>query len=90
MGLKKTQTIQFDERFDKEKKSVGAAIAWCLFTGGIGGHRYYLKQTGLGILYTALCWTTIPGIIAVVELFLLKKRVNTYNLELAKRILLTV
>ena len=35
--------------------------------GGIGVHRFYLGQTGLGFLYLIFCWTFIPAIIAFVD-----------------------
>lgn len=38
-----------------------------LFLGGIGIHKFYLNQGGMGILYLLFSWTFIPGIIAFVE-----------------------
>jgi len=38
-----------------------------LLLGGIGVHKFYLGQTGLGILYLLFCWTFIPAIVAFVE-----------------------
>jgi TM2 domain-containing membrane protein YozV/type II secretory pathway pseudopilin PulG len=35
--------------------------------GGIGGHKFYVKKYGLGILYLLFWWTAIPGIIALIE-----------------------
>lgn len=37
------------------------------FLGGLGVHRFYLGQTGLGILYLVFCWTFIPAIVALVD-----------------------
>jgi TM2 domain-containing membrane protein YozV len=37
------------------------------FTGGIGGHKFYVGKYGQGILYFLFCWTGIPGMIALVE-----------------------
>ncbi|GAB2798576.1 TM2 domain-containing protein [Rhabdobacter roseus] len=38
-----------------------------LFLGGLGVHRFYLGQTGLGILYLVFCWTFIPAIVALID-----------------------
>lgn len=48
-------------------KSKVTAGLLALFLGGLGVHKFYLGQTGLGILYLLLCWTCIPAIIAFVE-----------------------
>ena len=42
--------------------------AWlALFLGGIGGHQFYLGNTGTGFLYLIFCWTWIPAIISIFE-----------------------
>jgi len=46
-----------------------ATIILCLFVGGLGIHRFYLGQPGLGLLYLLFCWTLIPSFIAFFELF---------------------
>ena len=38
-----------------------------LFLGGIGIHKFYLNQGGMGVLYLLFSWTFIPGIIAFIE-----------------------
>ena len=35
--------------------------------GGIGVHKFYLGQTGAGILYLCFCWTGIPAAIGFIE-----------------------
>jgi TM2 domain-containing membrane protein YozV len=52
-------------------KSKIAAALLALFLGGIGVHKFYLGQVGLGILYLLFCWTFIPSIIAFVEFIIL-------------------
>jgi len=37
------------------------------FTGGIGGHKFYVGKTMQGILYLLFFWTSIPGFIAIIE-----------------------
>lgn len=44
------------------------AAAWLgILLGGVGAHKFYLGQTGLGVLYLLFCWTGIPEIIGLVE-----------------------
>src|SRR4051812_33025842 len=38
-----------------------------ILLGGIGAHKFYLGQTGAGIMYLLFCWTMIPGIIGLIE-----------------------
>lgn len=47
------------------------AIVLAFFFGAIGIHRFYLRQTGLGILYLVFCWTLIPAVIALIDFFVL-------------------
>jgi len=44
-----------------------AAALFALFLGGLGVHKFYLGQIGLGILYLVFCWTFIPAIVGLVE-----------------------
>lgn len=48
-----------------KSKSTAAVLAF--FLGGLGVHRFYLNQTGLGFLYLLFCWTLIPSIIAFLD-----------------------
>lgn len=44
-----------------------ALVLITFFLGGIGGHRFYQKKYGLGVLYLLFCWSGIPGLVAFVE-----------------------
>ena len=48
------------------KSRITAGILGILL-GGIGVHKFYLNNVGLGILYLVFCWTAIPAIIGLVE-----------------------
>ena len=42
-----------------------------LFLGGLGVHRFYLGQIGLGVIYLVFFWTFIPAIVALVDAIIL-------------------
>ena len=46
-------------------KTTAFLLAW--FLGGIGVHKFYLGQNGMGIIYVLFCWTFIPAFLAFFE-----------------------
>lgn len=48
-------------------KSKVAAGLLGIFLGGIGVHKFYLGQIGMGILYLCFCWTGIPAFVGFIE-----------------------
>lgn len=48
-------------------KSRAVAALLAFFLGGLGVHKFYLGQTGWGILYLLFCWTFIPTIVSWIE-----------------------
>lgn len=38
-----------------------------IFLGGIGAHKFYLGQIGMGILYLCFTWALIPWIVGLIE-----------------------
>ncbi|MFC7141368.1 NINE protein [Halosimplex aquaticum] len=48
-----------------DERLIAALLA--IFLGAFGAHKFYLGQTGLGILYLCFFWTMIPGLIGIVE-----------------------
>lgn len=48
-------------------KSRVAAGLLGIFLGGIGAHKFYLGDIGLGILYLIFAWTAIPALIGLIE-----------------------
>ena len=55
------------ERANWPVKSKIVAAILALILGGLGIHKFYLGQSGKGILYILFCWTYIPGIIGFIE-----------------------
>jgi TM2 domain-containing membrane protein YozV len=47
------------------QRSTAAILA--IFLGGLGMHKFYLGQSGQGIVYLLFCWTFIPSIVAFFE-----------------------
>jgi TM2 domain-containing membrane protein YozV len=48
-----------------KSRTTAAVLAFCL--GGLGVHRFYLSQTGLGFVYLIFCWTFIPAIVGFID-----------------------
>jgi TM2 domain-containing membrane protein YozV len=48
-------------------KSKTTAGVLAIFLGGFGAHKFYLGQTGIGILYLLFFWSGIPAIIGLIE-----------------------
>jgi len=51
---------------DSEKDRVTAGVL-ALLLGGIGAHKFYLGETGMGLLYLCFFWTAIPALIGFIE-----------------------
>ncbi len=48
-------------------KDKNVAAIFALFFGSFGLHRFYLRQTGLGVFYFIFFWTMIPAIISLID-----------------------
>lgn len=54
-----------DPNWPLKNKTTAGLLA--ILLGGLGIHKFYLGDTGLGIVYLLFCWTGIPAIIGLVE-----------------------
>jgi len=54
MVLDTQQQILVEQRLANEKKSMLVAYLLWLFTGSLGGHRFYLGKTGTALVMLAL------------------------------------
>ena len=69
----------FSTEIAQVRKDKAVAFLLTFFLGGFGGHRFYMGDIGLGVLYLLFFWTLIPALVALVELFLIFGRVDRYN-----------
>ena len=82
-SLNEQQRLIFMNQMSAARKSDTTAILLAFFLGSFGAHRFYLGETGWGILYVCFCWTFIPHLVSFVECFFLPGRVRRYNDALA-------
>ena len=85
-SLPADQRPLFAGQFARVAKSRSTATLLTLLLGGVGAHRFYLDQPGLGVLYLAFCWSFIPAIVALFELVVIGQRVDEFNEARAKDI----
>lgn len=57
--------------FESNKKSAGVAYLLWFFTGGVGGHRFYLGRTGSAVAQLCLCLGGIALAVVIVGFFML-------------------
>ena len=77
------QRNAFHANYQMEQKSEVAGVLFAVFLGGFGAHHFYLRRTGLGILYIILGFTGIAGILGWIEAFFMPGRVRRFNAELS-------
>ena len=69
----------FYQQYEAMRRDEVVGVLLALFLGSFGLHHFYLRQTGLGILYCCFFWSGIPGIIGFFECFFMPGRVREYN-----------
>ncbi|MGD0095937.1 MAG: NINE protein [Terracidiphilus sp.] len=69
----------FYQQFESVRRDEVVGILLALFLGGFGVHHFYLRRTGLGILYLCFSWTPIPWILGFIECFFMPGRVREFN-----------
>lgn len=60
-------------------------ILLAIILGDIGAHKFYCGKIGIGLLYLAFCWTTIPAVVGLIEgILAIGKPTDAYgNIEIS-------
>jgi TM2 domain-containing membrane protein YozV len=69
----------FYQQYEAVRRDELVGILLALFLGGLGIHHFYLRRTGLGILYLCFFWTGIPTLLGFIECFFMPGRVREFN-----------
>jgi hypothetical protein len=69
----------FYQQYAMVRRDEVAGILLALFLGTFGAHHFYLRRTGLGILYCCFFWTGITSILGFIECFFMPSRVREFN-----------
>lgn len=69
----------FYQQFESVRRDEVVGILLALFLGTFGIHHFYLRRTGLGILYCCFFWSGIPAILGFIECFFMPSRVREFN-----------
>ncbi|MFZ0743626.1 MAG: NINE protein [Terracidiphilus sp.] len=69
----------FYQQYEAVRRDEVVGILLALFLGTFGIHHFYLRRTGLGILYCCFCWTGITTFLGFVECFFMPGRVREFN-----------
>lgn len=64
-GVRQMEPSIPTNRVGKKSRTTAALLA--VFLGWIGAHKFYLNQTGPGLLYLLFSWTYLPGIVGFFE-----------------------
>jgi TM2 domain-containing membrane protein YozV len=69
----------FYQQYEAVRRDEVVGILLALFLGSFGIHHFYLRRTGLGILYCFFFWTGIPAMLGFFECFFMPGRVREFN-----------
>ena len=84
------QRAAYFASYQVSAKSEAVGVLLAIFLGGFGAHHFYMRRTGLGILYAIFSVTGIPFLIAFIEAFFMPGRVRQFNAELSAYIAATI
>jgi len=69
----------FFQQYEAVRRDEVVGILLALFLGTFGIHHFYLRRTGLGVLYCCFFWTGIPSMLGFIECFFMPGRVREFN-----------
>lgn len=79
-GLTDIERLLFQAELHRQKKkSKTTAYVLALLLGGAGIHHFYLGRTSRAWAYLLFCWTSIPLLLSIIDLFLIPGYVDDYN-----------
>ena len=88
--LTEQERWMFQSEFSAKRKEVTAGVLLALFLGGVGAHKFFMGQPVMGVLYILFCWTFIPLLVSLVEIFLMPGRIRRFNSDAARQTLLEI
>ena len=74
-----TAQAVFYQQYEVVRRDEVVGILLALFLGTFGVHHFYLRRTGLGVLYCCFFWTGIPALLGFIECFFMPGRVREFN-----------
>jgi TM2 domain-containing membrane protein YozV len=70
----------FYQQYESVRRDEVVGVLLALFLGTFGIHHFYLRRTGLGILYLCFFWAGgITTLLGVIECFFMPGRVREFN-----------
>ena len=69
----------FYQQYQMVRRDEVVGVLLALLLGTFGIHHFYLRRTGLGILYCIFCWTGITTFLGFIECFFMPGRVREFN-----------
>src|ERR1700735_1036201 len=69
----------FYQQYESVRRDEVVGILLALFLGTFGIHHFYLRRTGLGVLYCCFFWTGITAILGFLECFFMPGRGREFN-----------
>lgn len=77
-GLTSEQLLMVNSEVERKGKNKMLTYLLWWFTGFLGGHRFYLGDTGLAVAMLLLGWLTL-FIWPLIDVFFIGKRLEKYN-----------
>ena len=85
-GLPSDKQAAFFLHYTSQAKNPTTAVVLAVLLGGIGAHKFYLGEMGLGIIYLVFSWTSIPMILGIIEGFTISRTVHKKNRQTAREV----
>ncbi len=72
-GMTEHQRAWFYAEYEQARRDEVVGVLLAVFLGNFGLHHFYLRRTGLGVLYLLFSWTGIPAILGFIEAFFMPR-----------------